>query len=422
MSDQKCKYPEINAKCEYCEIRGLVDCIKIWGPKQQTALSGTMPSAASANIGPQSGPILQWFHSDKVLDVALPHSDGKCNAVIIKAAQWNILNFIKTVLHIYSPSINSRSLRGALFVFGGIVTSGGSFATREAQNLQHALAALRYSVSSGKVEEPDLFASFLLAFVSWARPDQQPEEYKVHLKGFINILYHISRSTTQPFYLKQFWPMARDLLLSVPFFRMPGCTDSSWFDLYDGCCQVLGPPTLAQCQEYRNDKWAVYDHLHYHQRILARAFMARISPREHECARSIEAALKNIAADLQSVENYLLNRSDMEHDVTDSGLGALMEFRICKLYLTILEEPNHNENLNYRLRKVASLDAALELIQVLSLVADFNQQTKGSWGLSFSDVCDQMSMWALSLAALTLSDELLCILFLHNSKFPPSLL
>ena len=384
-----------------------------------------MPATDTEMISAQSMPILHWLHAGNVLGVTLAHSDGKCNEVIINAAQFHILGFMKSLLPIYSPALTSPSLRSALFVFGGIVVSGGAFATREMENLQTGLTALRHNLASDSVGEADLFASFLLAFSSWARPDQQPEAYRIHLKGFRNILKRFSENPgQQQFHLKKFWPMARDLLLSVPYFRMPGCTDSIWFGLYHDCSEAIGPPTLAQCLEYRNDQWAIYDHLHYHQRILARAFMARIAERHDEVSASIELALGNIRADLDSAERHLgaLLEASAHEIPTDYSLGTRMEFRICKFYLTMLEKsdsPTH-QNIGQVFGTAELKTVALKVINVLSSVATFNLETKGIWSLSFSDTCDQMSMWALSLATLSLCHEELhhCLLAGGMDLFP----
>jgi hypothetical protein len=108
----------------------------------------------------------------------------------MNTTQWHILNFAKSLIPVYGPTVNSQSLRKALLIFSGMVTSAGSFGLREAENLQDAIVVLRRK-SPATFNEGDLFASFLLAFSSWARPDQQAEDYKAHLRGFIALLNHL---------------------------------------------------------------------------------------------------------------------------------------------------------------------------------------------------------------------------------------
>jgi hypothetical protein len=244
------------------------------------------------------------------------------------------------------------------------------------------------------------------------------------LKGFVTLLNHFASRDDGSHALKRFWPMARDLLLSVPYFRMSGCPDSVWFDLYDGCRQALGPPRFAQCLAYRDDDWAIRDHLHYHARILSRAFFASVAPQTDDPIDTINTAIENIRDDLQAIEEYIaqhysatveqfINISDLM--LSQCSLATVLEYQVCKLYLTLLDTPDGN--LLEGMQKADTIKEALRLVQMLSKVAKFCQQVEGRWALNFSDVCDQMFMFVLVLAALALPREV--VLHLHVANGTP---
>jgi hypothetical protein len=444
----KCIYESVSSPCEYCLKHNFkAPCTKRWGPKRQKCeledlppssqvaiidvdpssneLVLSSPANSSPTIGaaiePENIFILNWLYVGNVQPIDLRHSDGKCNTGVVSAMQSHLLSFTKSLLPIYNAAVTSSSLRYALLAFAGMVTSRGSLALREEDNLTRARFVLR-TKTEATLEEADLFASFLLAFVSWARPISEPKEYKTHLKGFVTLLKHFASRNDGSYALKRFWPMARDLLLSVPYFRMSGCPDSIWFNLYDGCRQALGPPTFAQCLAYRDDDWAIRDHLHYHARILSRAFFASVAPQTDDPIDTINTAIENIRDDLQAIEEYIAQHysatveqfikiSD-SHMLSQCSLATVLEYQVCKLYLTMLDTPDGN--VLEGMQKADTIKEALWLVQMLSKVAKFCQQVEGRWALNFSDVCDQMFMFVLVLAALALPREVVLHLHIAN--------
>jgi len=185
--------------------------------------------------------MLQWLYSAR--EEPVPQSFQQ--KAFFQVGQKELFAFAKRLVPIYTPAINCRSLRYALLVFIGVITSGGRFTQREEDNSGRARRALLDRLTSD-FDEGDVFAIFLLAFTTWVDPHAKQNDLVTHLKGFVAAMDYISNKKSRGS-LWYFCTIARDLLLHA---AARDLTSNGCLRFYLQCRAILGPPSFEQRSVY----------------------------------------------------------------------------------------------------------------------------------------------------------------------------
>jgi len=378
-----------------------------------------MPSSPDYPLEAPNLSLLQWVYNGQSCEV---NNLRHCSALLVTNMQQNLFALAKNVIPIFDWTIKSQALRHSFLAFAGMVTSG-DLTMREKDNIGRARSALLTRVDfPGALDEGDLFASLLLAFTTWANPSPEPENYKIHLKGFVAIMEYISSQKRNS--LSRFWPMGRDMFFSIPYWQMPGNSDLDYFDFYDQCTKVMGPPSLAQCLAYIDDSTALRDSIRYHLRTLLRVFAVALGRETAEIPQTVKNAMDSITADLDIIETYIDKCLLLNVQLTSLGpseepsattLATILDFRVCKFLLTLLED--YGSRIQERLKEQITMYNALLVVEKLSQIAKFNVQADGIWSINLDGVRPEPHIFAMAMATLSIPCEVLRTVYIGDGEF-----
>ena len=345
--------------------------------------------------------LLQWVYAGR----EEPVSQSFQKKAFFQFSQHEIFNLAKQLIPIYTPTISCLSLRYALLVFIGIITSGGLFTEREEDNSRRARCALaKQSVSA--FEEGDVFAAFLLAFSSWVNPRAPPEELSIHLKGFLAIIAHVSRTSPRRedhSSLPRFRTVARDLLLHA---AARDLTPDGFIRFFHQCAEVMGTPTFAQRADYLSKDLIKHLHLNilYHEMILIKGLRPFVIDSENFRPAWL-SDMKTDIANMDRAMHYTLlpyvsmaaaRLSSTPVETIELSFVTLITFYVCSMYITIFETSSFAEGL----ATMTAKKVALDMLRLISQVGEYNRQIKGSVGFIL-----QGSAWlcvrGLALVAMT---------------------
>ena len=297
--------------------------------------------------------------------------------------QLEIFTFSKELIPIYTPSINCLSLRYALLVYIGIITSGGLFTDREKDNTRRARTALA-KLSASEFEEGDVVAAFLLAFSSWVNPNSLQEELGFYLKTFLSILANVSRKSSRENEhrnLRYFRSIARDLLLHA---AARDLLPDAFNRFFHQTTELLGTPTLAQRAGYLGSDLVNRFHLHvsYQEMVL----MKQIRLFAIDCEGYRSTWLLEMKSDIESMDSAIhhtvlpyVSMATTENasawaETIELSLVTLIKYYICSFFITLFESSCIPEGLATWSAKKVSLD----LFYLVSQVAEYNRRIEGS--------------------------------------------
>ena len=161
--------------------------------------------------------------------------------------QTKLFKFIEFLIPIYTPGISSLPLRHALLCFVDRILSipetsrwnpnhqVATIPSHESCKLSQARRAL-LKKQPAQWDEADIFAtSFLAALAPTAN------EFKIHAKGCISIMRHITSSVMKQPRLTQFWSLAVEFML---YYGNPKfLSDHEFFCLYLACNEAMTTTT-----------------------------------------------------------------------------------------------------------------------------------------------------------------------------------
>lgn len=255
-----------------------------------------------AGIDSQDILLLQWLYAGQQTEHANWHPTMLYFTSISEAI---LFRFTENLIPIYGASITSLSLRHALLVFSGIVTSG-SFGPREDENSRRSRHALM-NKSIATFDEGDLFASFLLAFTSLNPAIPALAEFKIHLNGCGAIMRYLSSRNHErnDLYnvLRRFWPMVRDLLLNAALYH--GVFDSDFIQFYILCKQLLGAPTLRQRSMYIDDSMALYNNIAFHHFVLSGVLRMALANETDDLPYAVISTIADVKVDLENMHTTI---------------------------------------------------------------------------------------------------------------------
>jgi hypothetical protein len=334
---------------------------------------------SSEILGSEHVSLLQWVYVGR--EEPVPQSFQK--KAFFQFSQHEIFNLAKQLILIYTPAISCLSLRYALLVFSGIITSGGLFTNREEDNSRRARRELA-NRSISAFEEGDVLAAFLLAFSTWVNPDAQPEELGIHLNGFLAIVAHVSRPNSTREDHSSLWyfrTIARDLLLHA---AARDLTPDGFHRFVRRCGEVLGTPSFAQRADYLSKDLVkhLHHHISYHEMTLIKGL--RLFGMDSENFRP--GWLPDMKTDLVNMDHpmhYTLlpyvsmataQFSSAQLETIELSFATLIKYHICSIYVTIFETSSFAEGL----ATLAGKKLALDLLFIISQVGEYNRKMKGS--------------------------------------------
>jgi hypothetical protein len=166
--------------------------------EESLALTRPPPTAMDEVISQQDVHLLEFAYSD-----------------IFERAGGSIMgSLLKKFATIFSPAINSASLRHATLAFAIAFTPPTFF---DEERLEyHSIQACKVFLikTPATLDESDLFAAFLLTFLACVYKDLF--RFGIHLKGFVAILKELRNKAikdSEASRLGIFWPLALDLIL-----------------------------------------------------------------------------------------------------------------------------------------------------------------------------------------------------------------
>jgi len=226
---RKCVYGPDDLSCEFCRSRGLGHCSKGLGAKRLEEMRLTAPTSAPGRppptpldevISPEDVLLLQYSYSKRFEQRQAPV----------------IARFYKYFAFQFSPSIRSSSLRHAMLAFAA---EAGDNKDLQYYHTIRACRALR-TETSVSVGEADIYAAFLLSFLSFHHGDWT--SFHVHRKGVIALLQALLNKGSKP--ELTLWPYCRLLLSST--WASWNSIDRSHLEFYFQSQRLIGPPQLSQ--------------------------------------------------------------------------------------------------------------------------------------------------------------------------------
>jgi hypothetical protein len=323
--------------------------------------------------------LFQWIYSGRQEPVSRLFQ----RKAFFEFGQQEIFTFVKQLIPIYSPSINCLSLRYALLVYIGIITSGGLFTEREKDNTRRARFALA-KLSRSEFEEDDVVAAFLLAFSNWVNPNSLQEELGVYLKRFLAILAHVSGGRSvgnEHGSLWYFRPIARDLLLHA---ASRDLAPDAFNRFFQQTTEVLGIPTLSQRARYLGSDLINNFHLHisYNEMVLTKHL--RLFTIDSEGYRA--TWLSEIKSDMESTDGAIhhtllpyvsmamTENASLWAETIELSLVTLLKYYVCFLYIALFEASCVSEGF----ASWSAKKAALDMFYLVSQVEEYNRRIEGS--------------------------------------------
>jgi hypothetical protein len=323
--------------------------------------------------------LLQWLYNGH----EEPVYQSFQKKAFFQFGQQEIFAFAKQLIPIYTPAISCLSLRYALLVFIGVITSGGLFTKREEENARRARCALTEQ-SGSTFEEGDAFAAFLLAFTSWVNPHAPPEELGIHLKGFLSIIAHISRTRPKNEAHNGLWyfrTIARDLLLHA---AARDLTPDGFISFFHQCAGVLGAPTLAQRSAYLSKDLVnlLYLNISYHEMILIkglRPFVVDGKNFHPTWLSEIKADIVNMNHGMHYTLLPYLSMARVQFpskmvETIELSFVTLITYHVCAMYIIIFETSSFAEGLATSEAK----KLAYNMLLLISQVGEYNRRIRGS--------------------------------------------
>jgi hypothetical protein len=236
---EQCVFTSEDLPCEYCRTHETADaCVRQWGQKkeQSLAVARPIPTANDEVIRSQDVLLLQYGYSD----------------TFFWAGGTLMSGLLRKFAFVFSPAINDASLRHAMLAFiAAYLPSDIDYYERIVVHSELCGKELM-SKNPATLNEADLFAAFLLTWVSCIRKDVLA--FRIHLKGFSAILEELSfrngRAGTSH-QLSVFWPLARDLILEGS--RMVDAVDGASGHIIEFCGiagQTMGPQKFSGRARY----------------------------------------------------------------------------------------------------------------------------------------------------------------------------
>ena len=236
-------------------------CIKLWGPKKESALPATstfVPSRAitryDATVDPEDIHVLQFAYT----------SDRKTRF----GSGPPIYGLFRNIAFVYGSSIEHVALRHAIVAFVNRQTGAGG-QTLYLKKVISAFSALREKLNDpASLNEGDLFVACLLG--AFSAVDRDLRSLHANMTGYALIMKHLADrvgGNIKTYPLSVFWPIARN---EFHFGEVLGCepSDSQSNPFWEMTRQVLGMETVSQLRRYCNAFLGGYHAVSYTEILL----------------------------------------------------------------------------------------------------------------------------------------------------------
>jgi len=244
---------------------------------------------------------------------------------------------------------------------------------------------------------------------------------EAYLNGFISLMEHLRKDKTHN--LQRFWPMARDLLFSFPLEKI---SDAHFCHLYDRSRAIIGPPNIQQRLAYiGQSSLGLTVNLHYHDRLLSKAFQMSLKNTEDYILRTIQTLVDDIHVDLDAVDVFMTSscpkeepsakrQREIEIGISTEWLAptSFLKYSFCKLAVAILGAASVVNGVQTDVAR----DASESLLHLVVLAKTSGLKGKMGRALYESDLCRR----AYALAALACQSRSLalnCTFLLLSSSY-----
>jgi hypothetical protein len=285
----------------------------------------------------------------------------------------SLTNLFKRFSITFGPTISKPSLRQAILAWGAAFTPLPDYSgyARMIQYSNRTIKAIR-AKSSTTVDEADLFATLLLALLSFIYHDLST--FKMHVCGFITVARELRRKTDDnecQLYLATFWPLARDTILDAFLHYFPrGLWNPCAVIFCQECHSIIGPQSVIQSAAYLMDflgfdpnrEYSFCVSLWRYSRLLRVCFRDTVYRQlsgKINTSRTIASTVLEVKADINSPEVLAIVAHISSLKLSHSqahGLSAdprfdllrfsLLVYRFCEMLIALLEAPTLIEGIS----------------------------------------------------------------------------
>jgi hypothetical protein len=332
--------------------------------EESLALTRPPPTAMDEVISQQDVHLLEFAYSD-----------------IFERAGGSIMgSLLKKFATIFSPAINSSSLRHATLAFAIAFTPPTFFDEERLEYHSNQACKVFLTKTPATLDETDLFAAFLLTFLACVYRDLF--RFGIHLKGFVAILKELRNKEIKDRKASQlgiFWPLALDLILEGS--RRVGGTNDIVIEFCFLSQQLLGPQCFMRRQKYTLElfgkdmerDFAFLQAVWQHSVILRRCFRDTVWRQMHggQISPLVRSVVLEAKVDLKSQEimavafNLFTRRSqrgicnDVNHNLM---MFMLLLNQFCGLLIFLLESETV---LRWHERSAEGASLALGVVQLV---------------------------------------------------------
>jgi len=322
----------------YCQKRKFgTPCIKVWGPvKQRTSILGPPATPTDQVIEPENVMLLQYLYHYTFADNYI-------------ATQFSYM--AKEAARIFSPSINSLSLRYALLLFAGVLRGNLNMSPLCMRNASLARLSL-LKKPCATMDQADLLAALVLAMVSMTQAvyiDEDRDlsahyykEFRVHTNGVESILFHIFKeddTESRSSGLATIWSPIREIMLSILFTQCPP-------PVYFRACfllrQIVGPlkwpssvPFLLESGKALQQPLSIL--LSVIESIAGKALQAKLKPYADGADQRLETVVRDAKDTLESISN---NIGKAQAITNRHSTKLSMRMHTCRILFALLDSSN----------------------------------------------------------------------------------